>query len=34
MKWGYEEYLAQPEWFVQSLLSFIIEEARHSSRQT
>ena len=34
MKWGYEEYLAQPEWFIQMVLGAIIGEAKASARRT
>jgi hypothetical protein len=29
MQWGYEEFLAQPTWFVQMLTWLIIEESKH-----
>ena len=34
MKWGYEEFLAQPQWFVHMILSLIIEESNKSARQS
>ena len=32
MKWTYEEYLAQPEWFVRFLVELMRAEAKQQSK--
>jgi hypothetical protein len=33
MKWTWDQYLAQPEWFVRMLTWLLIEEAKESNRR-
>lgn len=34
MKWGYEEYLAQPTGFIQMLLGLMAAEAKEAKRRS
>lgn len=34
MKWTYDEYIAQPEWLIRSLLWLIIEELKDTARRS
>jgi hypothetical protein len=34
MKWGWEKYLSEPEWFTKMLLWLMIEEAKEAKRRS